>query len=908
MKLVNFKFQIYFSILLYTLYFILYTAPAAHAADFNLVSIRLDRLKANTTLSGLVCAIPSSPSAGTEAKISITFPSDFTIFSSTSNWTTNTSNLPSGAIAWPGIGATAQAVSSQTVTFVSSNLTASSKYCFNFSSSSSSTGSAGEKSGNISTKDSGNSVIDSKNYGMSIKSNDQVTVSATIPPDTHDLQNSLSLLTPGDQFQQQEVLEYKITYGVNSSSSTDMTLEAQWYQGTIEGQSNPSVNVVEYEIGTATTGYGSTAPVVDTVNNKITWNFSNFPAQTVGQTVRFKLRTNSNYKEANKVSFPVKSRIITSINSSTDSTVTKNYKFVDPPSTSSTTSTTSTSTPNPTPSAATVTPRQSIENVDIVNISASKAVIQITTSNKSTINLSYGTSPGVLNQKVNTLTPLAISEIKLDVLDPATIYYFRFTATDEDGNLVSSDIFTFKTAVLSNAPLIIPSSFIAASENTIISKSLGDKSLIVLPQNSNYEFNFVLEHDVSIVKAIAIVRSKSILGFHNLIAEASTQQTELIEVSSGVFSGRLKTSKIPGIYEVYARVHDSNGNISEQKIAEVHVIKKLKVVSKKTGEPIEGSRLLILLYNDRTRIYKVLPPTAISILNPSFTDILGESEIVLPQAKYIVQVSSIGYRDKNVEFTIDENTSQYPQIELESGNVGIPEILRHTQRSLIDVLLQSTAIYVENLTGSVRFFNVVARFILLSLIVLTLFAFFTKTKVPFTSIPSFILYYYHHLRGVHVKHKYFSGIVLDDKKRLVESAHIYLVDLITDQIVDQSKTDRIGHFFFRRNLDQAGVIVMKKGYKTSHLTSIGDGDEHEFEMTIEQIKDAKERLTTLPKKILKGILALSFETLLLFSLVLELLFLTSFGFAKTLPFLTLSFINLFIWLTYLRIRHHSLRS
>jgi hypothetical protein len=99
-----------------------------------------------------------------------------------SNWTVTTTSLPTGATAWPGIG-TATAVSSQTVTFPSTDLSTSTLYCFNFASSSTlTTSSAGnDKTGTIVTRTGAAATIDSIGYATSIISNDQIVVTATVP-------------------------------------------------------------------------------------------------------------------------------------------------------------------------------------------------------------------------------------------------------------------------------------------------------------------------------------------------------------------------------------------------------------------------------------------------------------------------------------------------------------------------------------------------------------------------------------------------------------------------------------------------------------------------------------------------------------------------------------------------------
>lgn len=152
----------------------------AKAGNFEQVYIRLDRLKASTTTGGTVCA--QADTASTEADVQVVFPTGFTVNTTASNWTVTTTNLPSGATAWPSIG-TASAVSGQTVTFPSGDLVVSTLYCFNFSGTSTlTTSTAGnDKTGTVTTRTSGPATIDSSGYALSIVSDDQIVVSATVP-------------------------------------------------------------------------------------------------------------------------------------------------------------------------------------------------------------------------------------------------------------------------------------------------------------------------------------------------------------------------------------------------------------------------------------------------------------------------------------------------------------------------------------------------------------------------------------------------------------------------------------------------------------------------------------------------------------------------------------------------------
>lgn len=159
---------------------VIFAAHTAQAGNLEQVYIRLDRLKASTATGGTVCA--QADTVATEADVQIVFPTGFTVNSTASNWTVTTTNLPSGASAWPGIG-TASAVSGQTVTFPSSDLTVSTLYCFNFSGTSTlTTSTAGnDKTGTVTTRATGPTTIDSSGYALSIVSDDQIVVTATVP-------------------------------------------------------------------------------------------------------------------------------------------------------------------------------------------------------------------------------------------------------------------------------------------------------------------------------------------------------------------------------------------------------------------------------------------------------------------------------------------------------------------------------------------------------------------------------------------------------------------------------------------------------------------------------------------------------------------------------------------------------
>ncbi len=153
----------------------------AQAASLANTSLRIDRMKASTATGGTVCT--KATTVDVETTVKVTFPADFTVSSTATNWTTTVANLPSGTTAWPGIG-TATLVAGQDVTFPSTDLTVGTTYCFNFSGTTTlTTGTAGnDKVGVITTQKAGPVTIDSSSYATAVVSDDQIVVSAVVPP------------------------------------------------------------------------------------------------------------------------------------------------------------------------------------------------------------------------------------------------------------------------------------------------------------------------------------------------------------------------------------------------------------------------------------------------------------------------------------------------------------------------------------------------------------------------------------------------------------------------------------------------------------------------------------------------------------------------------------------------------
>lgn len=160
----------------------LIATQAASAGSLTNTFVRFDRMQISTGTTGTVCAKPVT--TATEASVVVTFPAGYTL-GTAATFTVNTTNLawPTGAIAWPSI-ATASNVTSQAVTFPSGDLTVGTLYCFNWTNASAVTvksSATSSNTGTVVTQTSVPAAIDTGNYATASITNDQITVTATVP-------------------------------------------------------------------------------------------------------------------------------------------------------------------------------------------------------------------------------------------------------------------------------------------------------------------------------------------------------------------------------------------------------------------------------------------------------------------------------------------------------------------------------------------------------------------------------------------------------------------------------------------------------------------------------------------------------------------------------------------------------
>lgn len=755
-----------------------------------------------------------------------------------------------------------------------------------------------------------------------------LSVSAVVPPNNTDYQLNFVSTDGITTANQNTTLSYRITYGAQTSAglTTATTIKVDYSADTAPD----TTDVLDYVLGSATQGYGNVNPVIDTVNRTITWTI-NLPAGVTNQTVDFQLKTNSNYTGSSTVPLTIKTTLSNQYVTLPTQSINQSYVF-DPalvtPTPTPTPTPTATPTPTPGPTStpgpgpthtptptiaitATPTPTPfSFMNIDIRGVTGSSVTLAIQTSKTSNIIIKYGTSPQALSNTITKSSQKDTYEVLLDTLKPQTTYYFQITSVDANGNSITSDIFTITTATKSDEPEVKADtvSFISSDIVLYAPKLLPEgqpqpKPLVVLPQNTNYNFRFQVTRPETIKKVQGIIRNKFVLGIiSQSVEEPNTTITNLIETQAGVYEGRLKAPLIPGSYEAFAKIYDTNGNIVERKIVDVNVSQPLRIYNKRTHQPIEAAQVFIYYQNFRTKKYQPLPPQLFPIHNPSYTNLHGEIIYPLPQGTYKAHIQALGYAEKEITFTLGDSPDEdYPAVLLTETPFNLLT-LWHYYTSIISDATGKTRVFIADLSQSFRFFELNALIATAILVFLTLLSFSTRIHIPLRYLLS---YFIHFAKITAVKHKLgnlIKGRIFDKESgKEIANALVYLVESQKETILAHTNSDKNGNFLFK-TLPQTGydIQVMADGYEPTifreseiHAVDLGG-----YLLNIEKRVATPSIFTRM--EIFSGkLLDICFETLLIASLLFEISLGYALGWEKTIVFLIISIINLILWLIHL---------
>ena len=772
---------------------------------------------------------------------------------------------------------------------------------------------------------------------------DTIVVTGNVAAKGADFQLELTADKTGNLSEGDEVT-YRINYGSYLSTTIrNLVISAVWSRGTVAGSPIPSVDIVDYVVGSGTTAWGEAEPVIDLVNRSITWTVSFFPANTADQTVEFKLAVNNSYTGSSDVTFTVESDLGRGhsllMSSSVDNVYHPAGSELSPtpeptlteiptptPSTGSglTASPTPrsgpTSTPGPVPTAITttgslVTPTPTvvvpkIEKVEIVALSNNGISVESSINVvPQLVKIVYGDTLTNMADSLVSINGLKTDVLNIDGLKPETVYYFRILVTDNDGNMARSDIFTFKTAAVSDKPEIDTKSIVISSmDNVLLDTKTGNSgaNTVAITINQSYALrvNLTKPEAVKLIKVMMV--NSQILGINTVYgAEPNSVEENLTDSGNGSFVAHLVTPAAEGFYDIVVRMEDLYGNISQNKIGGLRVIAPLTVVDE-SGQSIENAKVVFYRLNPELKTYELISRGMFGIQNPSYSEPDGRVAANFPNGGYRVEVSQMGYENRVENFTIGLGENEkMPKVVLKKYKMGVAEIIAFYSGISKDTF-NFSKVFLYNLTISSRFFKLTALAVTVNGIVLLWLFTANYYVISWWLVPGKIISKVKNRLSKKPKNILKGTVSNADTKMPLNGVKVYLVDEKFNKVISKSITNKLGEFHL--------LIKPSKGYR---LAAVKEGFEPtpmldftsegiiagRVDLKMEETVTAREIIETELGNSVGRIIAWLWSVWMVWLVVMEVIFLRSFGLGRNWWGLAISLLSLGWWLSVILKKH-----
>jgi hypothetical protein len=696
----------------------------------------------------------------------------------------------------------------------------------------------------------------------------------------------------GSPITHETTMTYQIRYQAKLHDAEPVTVQASWSQGTVAGDSLPSVAIIDYVPNSASFGYNYAPAVVDPINRTISWTIPALPPFSM-QTVSFQLRTVPNYSGTLPVQFSVSGRVVGSETQTADSTLTKTYLSVLP-----TSAIRPTAKAEPLPTIAPTKMPDSpttITSLAINSLTTTAVELAIQLSKPAMITVQYGTKLSSLTSSLTSLLQGTSQRITLTNLEKNTVYYFRLTATGEDGKKITTNLYTFTTASAEQAEVIQPNTLVINAGGIVLfhpgSALTKAEQSINVPESLPFSVQFRVSDPNGIKTMHLFLRNDMVLGLATIPLLASGSNDVLAQqIGPGLFAGRLVGAST-GKYMLYATVTDVSGNIIEYRLLPVSITPTFSIREAGTERPIERAKVLLSFYNPEIRIYESLNQSTLGLSSPQYADDTGIVPVVLPNNRYRAEINALGYGSKTVLFTIgSHNDETYPTVYLDKHPFSLTTLIQIITAGTIDTA-KAIVQNASHLARTFRFFTLAGTLIVACFVILTFMAFLARIKLPLRHL---VTYFKHHA-AVDKKHAGILYGLVNDGLHPIHAASVLLTDAQTGKVLTRATTDTHGAFHFRLppnheyavHVDKIGYALVKK--------NISDEDEQlVFSLTNHEHIVLHEFLT----HFVGWIINFLFESLLMLSLLLEILLVFGRGWTEAGPFLFITLANIGLWAYY----------
>jgi hypothetical protein len=358
---------------------------------------------------------------------------------------------------------------------------------------------------------------------------------------------------------------------------------------------------------------------------------------------------------------------------------------------------------------------------------------------------------------------------------------------------------------------------------------------------------------------------------------------------------------LAGSYPLIAQSIDTMGNLKQSQILNFWATNPFSVLDGATGQGINGARINLYTLSGQSGGFIPINNVYENIQDTLFTNSGGVLPVILPKGTYRAQISDLGYTAQTVTFTIGgKNGQEYPTVLLTYNPLNILSDLQYFLSAGADFLSGAISLLYSLGTNS-RVYNLVSLYILLWAGPVNFSFFWLRSRMKLTQMPLLLFFHLGKYRKKTTK-AYIRGLVIDEQGNPVPGAVCQITDSCTQVVLKEIGTNRLGHFYIKNAFDKRETLLTctKQGF-SPYVVALGyyltPGSQDPVITLAHGIKKTPHALGALAGEIGR-IMGSLFEVSLVVSFVIELFSLFVFGFAKTAPFVVLSFANWVLWLFY----------
>jgi len=826
--------------------------PKIFAAEpANQASIRFDSNVISQSPGQALIIYETPVVVESEAYFAVTLDSNWqpgTHFSTTATqYVTSTNNLPVGTVALPLTQPTAISVTDRTIYFAISDLTPGVKYAFYITNAAAgfiqNPSLAQNMLHTLATSDSSLQVLSSKIVSSPTVASNTISVQAGVLPQASDLAVELSQISPtSSPIAQNQEIEYEILFSSQLAYPLSAQIEAEWSLGTVQGSLAPTVAVVEYVSGSASTPTGGSAPIIDIANRRIIWNLI-VPALASDETMRFSLKTTTAYTASSLIEFSTRASFSSPIQTSY-SELTGEYLYSPPatPPSTITPSTTPTAESQPSAAPATQTPGLGaipspsplprlgsfIKSNQLQAISQSTIILYAETNFPGVLRARFGNDPTRLDRITQSTRVGSSHELNFENLEKDTSYYVLLQFSSGEGLAFRdhSELLLIRTASHEYAGFSLLN--ITVKHNGFPVKkiaSVGSPELlttderqlptVMIPRSTQYEI--MLDSNGTFVNGELELQlvDERVLGH-------STNTIDAIRAPIGATYGRLLTlfdTSHYGVFrtpdtlsrqQVVIRASDGRGNIQTLPLFTLLIVEPMRVLSAKGGV-VPEAELLFSRKNPSTGLFETLDENIWGFANPLRSQSNGDVPILLPSGEYSVEVSAFEFQTAQHAFFISENGGQYPEIILDNGAFSWNGLLKEYQ-TLMGRISQKLTVFFESIVQSSRISGLLIQSTFLLLLLANISLLSMRLGITIFGLPSYLSAM---VSRMFQKKTWKIGRVSDAETKLgIPGAQVSIINLNKHTLIRTLHTNVAGFFYYHlpSSVDAIQLHVRKKGF------------------------------------------------------------------------------------------------